>query len=61
LIIPNEIRKVIYTPNAIASLNSMIRKAINNRKIFPRDTSAPKVVYLVIQQASRKRAQPITH
>ena len=32
---PPEIRKVIYTTNAIESLNSVIRKAIKNRKIFP--------------------------
>lgn len=51
---PEEIRKIIYTTNAIESLNSVIRKAINNRKIFPSDQSALKVVYLAIQNASRK-------
>ncbi len=34
---PEEIRKIIYTTNAIESLNSVIRKSINNRKIFPSD------------------------
>ena len=34
---PEEIRKIIYTTNAIESLNSVIRKAINNRKIFPKN------------------------
>lgn len=56
---PDEIRKVIYTTNAIESLGSVIRKAIRNRKIFPNDTSALKVVYLAIQQASRKWTMPI--
>jgi transposase-like protein len=42
---PDEIRRVIYTTNAIESLNSVIRKAIHNRKIFPTDSSALKVVY----------------
>ncbi|MDE7315548.1 MAG: transposase [Mucispirillum sp.] len=31
---PYEIKKVIYTTNAIKSLNSVIRKAVNNKKIF---------------------------
>lgn len=51
---PPEIRKIIYTTNAIESLNSVIRKAIRNRKIFPSDQSALKVVYLAIKQASQK-------
>jgi putative transposase len=51
---PEEIRKIIYTTNAIESLNSVIRKSINNRKIFPNDQSALKVVYLAIQKASQK-------
>lgn len=51
---PQEIRKIIYTTNAIESLNSVIRKAINNRKIFPSDQSALKVIYLAIQNASKK-------
>lgn len=56
---PDEIRRVIYTTNAIESLNSVIRKAINNRKLFPDDKAAMKVVYLSIKQASRKWTMPI--
>jgi len=56
---PDDIRKVIYTTNAIESLNSVIRKAIKNRKVFPTDQSATKVIYLAIQAASKKwRACP---
>lgn len=51
---PDEIRKIIYTTNAIESLNSVIRKSINNRKIFPNDRSALKVIYLATQKASQK-------
>jgi putative transposase len=51
---PQEIRKIIYTTNAIESLNSVIRKSINNRKIFPNDQSALKVIYLAVQKASQK-------
>ena len=56
---PSEIRKVIYTTNAIESLNSVIRKATKNRKIFPHDNSALKVVYLAIQAASQKWTMPL--
>lgn len=56
---PDEIRKAIYTTNAIESLNSVIRKAIKKRKLFPSDDSAKKVVYLAIKDASKKWTMPI--
>jgi len=56
---PEDIRRAIYTTNAIESLNSVIRKAIKKRKLFPTDDSAKKVVYLAIQQASKKWTMPI--
>lgn len=56
---PQDIRKAIYTTNAIESLNSVIRKAVKKRKLFPSDNSAKKVVYLAIQQASKKWTMPI--
>ena len=56
---PEEIRKAIYTTNAIESLNSVIRKATKKRKVFPTDDSAKKVIYLAIEQASRKWTMPI--
>ena len=56
---PEDIRKAIYTTNAIESLNSVIRKAIKKRKLFPTDDSAKKVVYLAIQEASKKWSMPI--
>lgn len=56
---PPAIRKVIYTTNAIESLNSVIRKATKRRKLFPSDESAMKVVYLAIQAASKKWTMPI--
>ncbi len=51
---PPEIRKVIYTTNAIESLNSVIRKSVKTRKLFPSDDSAIKVIFLAIQAASKK-------
>lgn len=56
---PEDIRKAIYTTNAIESLNSVIRKAIKKRKIFPSDGSARKMVYLAIKDASKKWTMPI--
>jgi transposase-like protein len=56
---PDEIRKIIYTTNAIESLNSVIRKAIKNRRIFPNDESAMKIVYLAIQKASQRWTMPV--
>jgi transposase-like protein len=56
---PPQIRKAIYTTNAIESLNSVIRKATKKRKLFPTDDSALKVVYLAIDQASKKWTMPI--
>lgn len=56
---PEEIRKAIYTTNAIESLNSVIRKATKKRKIFPTDQSALKVVFLATQAAAKKWTMPI--
>lgn len=56
---PSDIRKAIYTTNAIESLNSVIRKAVKKRKLFPSDESAKKVVYLAIMDASKKWTMPI--
>lgn len=56
---PEDIRKAIYTTNAIESLNSVIRKAIKKRKLFPTDASAQKVIYLAIMDASKKWTMPI--
>jgi len=56
---PPDIRKAIYTTNAIESVNSVIRKAVKKRKVFPNDDSAKKVIYLAIQDASKKWTMPI--
>ncbi len=56
---PEAIRKVIYTTNAIESLNSVIRHAIKKRKVFQTDESVKKVVWLAIQSASQKWTMPL--
>ena len=50
---PSDIRNAIYTTNAIESLNSVIRKAIKKRKLFPTEYAARKVIYLAIQNAAK--------
>ncbi len=55
---PPDIRKAIYTTNAIESLNCVIRAAIKKRKVFPTDDSVRKVIYLAIKDAS-KMGMPI--
>ena len=54
-----DIRKVIYTTNAIESLNSVLRKAIQVRKIFPTDNSAMKTLFLAAERAAKKWTLPI--
>jgi putative transposase len=56
---PAEIRKVIYTTNVIESVNSVIRKFTRNRKQYPNEESALKMVYMAIREASRKWTLPI--
>jgi transposase-like protein len=58
---PPAIRKAIYTTNAIESVNSVIRKFTRNRKIYPNEESALKIVYMAIREASRKWTLPIRH
>ena len=56
---PAEIRRVIYTTNAIESLNYSLRKVTKNRSAFPDDDSIYKIMYLAIGKASQKWTQPI--
>jgi transposase-like protein len=58
---PSPIRKAIYTTNAIESLNSVIRKFTRNRKIYPNEESALKLIYMAIGEASKKWTMPIHH
>jgi len=51
---PPDIRKAIYTTNAIESLHSVVRKAVRKRKLFPTEDAAMQVAYLAIMEASKK-------
>lgn len=48
-----EIREVIYTTNAIKSLNMVMRKYTRNRRIFPNDDAALKALFLAIREAAK--------
>lgn len=56
---PEDIRKVIYTTNAIESLNMTLRKVARNHRIFPSDEAVYKVVYLAVRNLSKKWTMPI--
>lgn len=54
-----EVRKVIYTTNAIESLNSTYRKRNRQRSVFPSDTALLKALYLATFEATKKWTMPI--
>ena len=54
-----EVRKVIYTTNAIESLNSTYRKLNRQRSVFPSDTALLKALYLATFEATKKWTMPI--
>lgn len=56
---PEEIRRTIYTTNAIESMNMTLRKASRNHRIFPDDESVMKVMYLAARNISKKWTMPI--
>ena len=56
---PAEIRKAMYTTNAIESLNMTLRKVIKNRGSFPSTEAAFKLLYLALRNASKKWTMPI--
>nr|WP_281747896.1 IS256 family transposase [Spiroplasma ixodetis] len=56
---PVEIKRVIYTTNAIESVNSQLRKIIRNKKVFPNDMAVFKIFYLAIENITKKWTLPI--
>jgi putative transposase len=57
LAFPPEVRKIIYTTNAIESLNYQLRKIIKNRGHFPTDDAVIKLLWLAIRNIEDKRAR----
>ena len=56
---PPEIRKVIYTTNAIESLNRSLRKISKNRGVFPNQESLLKLYYLALERIAKNWTMPI--
>lgn len=56
---PAEIRRVIYTTNAVESLNSCLRRVEKTKGVFPDEESVYKLMYLALKQISRKWTMPI--
>ncbi|MEM7255354.1 MAG: IS256 family transposase [Pseudomonadota bacterium] len=54
----NEVRRIIYTTNAIESLHSQVRKAIRNKGHFPSDEAATKLIYLALKNIMAKWKRP---
>jgi len=54
---PDQVRRIIYTTNAIESLNYQMRKIIKNRGHFPNDTAVVKLLWLAIRDIEDKRAR----
>jgi Transposase, Mutator family len=55
---PNEIRKIIYTTNAIESLHMQLRKVLKTRGHFPSDEAATKLIYLALRDITKKWKNP---
>jgi putative transposase len=56
---PAALRKIVYTTNAIESLNMSLRKIIKNRAAFPSEEAAYKLLYLALQNIEKKWTMPI--
>jgi putative transposase len=56
---PAEIRRVMYTTNAVESINYSLRKVTQNRLSFPNADAAMKLVYMALQNISAKWTMPI--
>lgn len=58
---PLEVRRIMYTTNAIESLNMQIRKVIKNRGHFPNDDAATKLIWLALRNIAKDwKMPPIT-
>ena len=56
---PMEIRRVIYTTNAIESLNRSLRKVIKTKAVFPDEAAVCRLMYLAMNNISKKWNRPI--
>jgi putative transposase len=61
LAFPPEIRRVLYTTNAIESVNARLRKIIKTRGHFPSDAAATKLIWLALRNITTTWSKPDTH
>src|SRR5690242_6557078 len=55
---PREVRRILYTTNAIEALNSKLRRAVRARGHFPNDEAALKLLFLVLNRAEKDWKMP---
>ena len=55
---PGEVRKILYTTNAIEALNAKLRRAVRARGHFPTDEAATKLLYLVLNRSEKEWSMP---
>lgn len=58
---PPEVRRVIYTTNAIESVNARVRKILKSRGHFPSDEAATKLIWLALRNITAKWTHPSPH
>jgi putative transposase len=58
---PSEIWRVIYTTNAIESVNARLRKIIKTRRHFPTDDAAGKLIWLALRNITVDWEKPVHH
>jgi putative transposase len=55
---PGEVRRILYTTNAIEALNAKLRRAVRARGHFPNDDAATKLLFLVLNRAEKEWTMP---
>ena len=55
---PGEVRRILYTTNAIEALNSKLRRAVRARGHFPSDEAATKLLFLVLNRSEKEWIMP---
>ena len=56
---PEQIRRIIYTTNAVESVHRQLRKVTKNKAVFPTDESLVKMLFLAIRDVSKKWTMPM--
>ena len=55
---PDEVRRIVYTTNAIEALNAQLRRAVRARGHFPNDDAATKLLYLILNRSEKEWKMP---